>query len=368
MSLINLQTGASAAEEMKSADTEKIISDLQTRIYKQDLLIRKLNAEADRMSEQYGNSKKLTEETENLKQKLNESENVRKELSETVTHAENKVKDLQHELDRKNKAPARVEYRYEPRCDFCRSDRYESLSLEAEEAKQQADEAREEAEKNRTEAENQRKYFYSLVNNYNFEIDKRVEKIVGRKTRFQRFVDWFEKLISVINSAVFFVPFLYAVGITVLAIFRNDVVRNDFIMSGKSIGKVFAVMFGGIKWFVIKAAGLSVYADNPTVQKILWRIILILLIIVIIAVILFLLFLAAIPICAFYDKFQYELSELFDKAYLAAVLTDLGVVTFCGDLIKAKIPINLVGTYFIFLAAFTVLKFAAPIIIKKIRR
>ena len=300
--------------------------------------------------------------------KLSESENGRKELNETVTRAENKIKNLQQELDRKNKAPARVEYKYEPRCDFCRSDRYESLFLEAEKAKQQADEAREEAEKHRTEAENQKKYFYSLVNNYNFEIDKRVEKIVERKTRFQRFADWLEKFISVINSAVFFVPFLYAVGITLLAIFRNDVVRNDFITAGKSVGKIFAVMFLGIKWLVLKAVGLSVYADNPTVQKILWWVILILLIIVTIAVILFLLFLAAILICAFCDKFQYELSELFDKAYLAAVLTDLGVVTFCGDLIKAKIPINLVGTYFIFLAAFTILKFVTPIIIKKIRR
>lgn len=45
MSLINLQTGT-------SADTEKIISDLQTRIYKQDLLIRKLNKEANQMQRQ----------------------------------------------------------------------------------------------------------------------------------------------------------------------------------------------------------------------------------------------------------------------------------------------------------------------------
>ncbi|MDE6746624.1 MAG: hypothetical protein K2J72_08300, partial [Oscillospiraceae bacterium] len=71
---------------------------------------------------------------------------------------------------------------------------------------------------------------------------------------------------------------------------------------------------------------------------------------------------------AFYDKFWYEISETFDKVYLAAVLADLGVITFCGDLIKAKIGINLVTTYFIFLAAFTVLKFFVPIIIEKIRR
>ena len=350
MSLINLQTGATAAEETKSADTEKIISDLQTRIYKQDLLIRKLNDEANRMQQQSCSPKEI----EALKLKLSESENGRKELSETVTRAEKEKKDLQNQITELQSRPPKVVEKYREKCICCPRDRYEEKLSEVEEREKSAKENHD--------------YFYRLVNNYNAEIDKRVNKIVRRKTRFQRFADWLEKLISVINSAVFFVPFLYAVGITLLAIFRNDVVRNDFISAGKGIGKVFAVIFGGIKFVVLKAAGLSVYADNPTVQKILWWVILILLIIVTIAVILFLLFLAAILICAFCDKFQYELSELFDKAYLAAVLTDLGVVTFCGDLIKAKIPINLVGTYFIFLAAFTILKFVTPIIIKKIRR
>lgn len=326
-------------------------------------MIGKLNDEANQMQRQNCSPKEI----ELLKLKLNESENGRRELSETVTLAENKIKDLQQELDRKNKAPARVEYRYEPRCNFCSSDRYENLSLEAEKAKQQADEAREEAEKHRTESENQRKYFYSLVNNYSFEIDKRVEKIIGRKTRFQQFADWFEKLISMINSAVFFVPFLYAVGITVLAIFRNDVVRNDFMTAGKAVVKVFAVIFGVIKFLVLKAAGLSAYAENPTVQKVLWWVILILSIIIFIAIILVLLFIVAYFILNFCKKFYDELSETFNKAYLAAVLADLGIVTFCGDLIKLKIPINLVGTYFIFLAAFTVLKFFIPIIFEKIR-
>ena len=356
MSLINLQTGA-------SADTEKIISELQRQIYKRDLLIGKLNDEANQMQRQYSNPKEI----ELLKLKLNESENGRKELDETVTRAENKIKDLQQELDRKNKAPARVEYRYEPRCDFCSCDRYESLSLEAEKAKQQADEAHEEAEKLRTEAENQRKYFYSLVNNYSFEIDNCVEKIIGRKTRFQRFVDWFANIISAINSTFFFAPFLYAVGITFLAVCRNDVVRNDFINAGKAVGKVFAAIFGGIKFVVLKAAGLSLYAENPTVQKILWWVILILMILIIIAIILTVLFFLSFFVYCFYQKFWYEISETFDKAYLAAALADLGIITFGGDLIKAKISINLVGTYFIFLVAFTGLKFFVPIIFEKIR-
>lgn len=90
-------------------------------------------------------------------------------------------------------------------------------------------------------------------------------------------------------------------------------------------------------------------------------------ILIVIAIILFLLFIAAYFILNFCEKFYDELSETFDKVYLAAVLADLGIVTFCGDLIKAKISINLVGTYFIFLAAFTVLKFFVPIIIEKIR-
>ena len=345
MSLINLQTGATAAEEMTLSDAKKIISDLQTRIYKQDLLIRKLNDEANQMQQDFN-----PKEIELLKSKLNESENDRRELSETVTRAENEKRDLQSEISRLRNRPPKVEY--SDKCYHCSSDEYEQKLLEIEETEKSAKENHD--------------YFYRLVNNYTAEIDKRVEKIVERKTRFQRFADWLEKFISAINSMVFFVPFLYAVGVTVLAVCRNVIVRNDFISAGKAVGKVFAAMFGGVKWLVLKAAGLSEYIENPTVQKILWWVILILLIIAIIAVILFLLFLAAFPICAFYDKFWYEISETFDKVYLAAALADLGLVTFCGDLIKARIPLNLVATYFIFLAVFTVLKFVVPIVIEKI--
>ena len=255
------------------------------------------------------------------------------------------------EINRLYNRPPDIKYR--DKCFRCSRDEYDKKLSEIEETEKSVKENHD--------------YFYRLVNNYNAEIDRRVEKIVKRKTRFQRFADWLEKFISAINSMVFFVPFLYAVGVTVLAVCRNVIVRNDFISAGKAVGKVFAAMFFGVKWLVLKAAGLSVYAENPTVQKKLWWVILILLIIVIIAVILFLLFLAAFPICAFYDKFWYEISETFDKVYLAAVLVNLGIITFCGDLIKAKISLNLVETYFIFLAAFTVLKFVLPIIIEKIR-
>ena len=347
MSLINLQTGASAAEEMKSEDYEKIISDLQTRIYKQDLLIRKLNDEANQMQRQNCNPKEI----ELLKSKLNKSENDKRELSETVTRVNKEKRDLQLEINRLYNRPPDIKYR--DKCYNCSRDEYDKKLSEIEETEKSAKENHD--------------YFYRLVNNYNAEIDKRVDKIVKRKTRFRRFVDWFEKFISAINSAVFFVPFLYAVGITVLAVCRNDVVRNDFITAGKAVGKVFAAIFGGIKFVVLKAAGLSVYAENPTVQKILWWIILILLILIVIAIILTVLFFLSFFVYCFYQKFWYEISETFDKAYLAAVLADLGIVTFCGDLIKARISINLVATYFIFLAAFTVLKFSVPIIIEKIR-
>lgn len=339
MSLINLQTGA-------SADTEKIISELQRQIYKRDLLIGKLNDEANQMQEQYSDPKEI----EALKSKLNESENGRKKLSETVTRVNEEKRNLQLEINRLYNRPPKIEYR--DKCYDCPRNEYDKKFSEIEETEKSAKENHD--------------YFYRLVNNYNAEINKRVDKIVERKTRFQRLVDWFEKLISAINSAVFFVPFLYAVGITVLAVCRNDIVRNDFMTAGKAVGKVFAAIFGGIKFVVLKAAGLSVYAENPTVQKILWWVILILMILIVIAIILTVLFFLSFFVYCFYQKFWYEISELFDKFYLAAVLADLGIVTFCGDLIKARISINLVGTYFIFLAVFTVLKFFVPIIIEKI--
>ncbi len=128
------------------------------------------------------------------------------------------------------------------------------------------------------------------------------------------------------------------------------------------------IMFGGIKWLILKAAELSGFIENPTVEKILWWVILILIILIIIAIILSLLFLISFFVYIFYYVFKDELSEVFNKTYLAVMLADLGIITFCGDLIKAKLGINLVLTYFIFLAVFTVLKIVIPIIIQKIRR
>ena len=159
--------------------------------------------------------------------RLNESENDRRELSETVTRAENEKRDLQSEISRLQNRPPKIEYR--DKCYNCSRDEYvHKLS---------------EIEKTEKSAKENHDYFYSLVNNYTAEIDKRVEKIVKRKTRFQRLADWLEKFISVINSMIFFVPFLYAVGVTILAVCRNDVVRNDFISAGKSVGKVLRQCF-----------------------------------------------------------------------------------------------------------------------------
>ncbi|MDE5858806.1 MAG: hypothetical protein K2H23_00205, partial [Oscillospiraceae bacterium] len=127
---------------------------------------------------------------------------------------------MQLEINRLYNRPPDIKYR--DKCYNCSRDEYDKKLSEIEERKKSAKENHD--------------YFYHLVNNYNAEIDKRVEKIVKRKTRLQRFVDWLKKFISVINSMVFFVPFLYAVGITILAVFRNDVVRNDFISAGKAVG------------------------------------------------------------------------------------------------------------------------------------
>lgn len=58
---------------------------------------------------------------------------------------------------------------------YCSRDEYDKKLSEIEETEKSAKENHD--------------YFYRLVNNYNAEIDKHVEKIIGRKTRFQRFVD-----------------------------------------------------------------------------------------------------------------------------------------------------------------------------------
>lgn len=351
MSLVNMQTGATAAEGKNSVNTREMFLDLQMKIYNQNLLIKQLNEEAEELHSRIKDSRSLTDEIGKLRSQLNESESDKKKSEEAVTHAESRIKSLQSEINDLRRRPPEIEYR--DKCSKCDRDEYKKAIEEMETDKQAAKESRE--------------YFYRLVNGYNHEIDQRVEKIIGRKTRLRRFADWFSHIISSINSAVFFVPLLYAVGITILAIIRNDIVRNDFITAGKSIGNFFVAIFGGIKWLVLKAAGLSGYIENPTAEKIVWWVITILLILIIIAAILVIGFLAYRCIKLFIKNYSEELSWIFDRTFLAVALADLGAVSFLGDLIKTVIPINLVLTYLIILAGFVFLRIVIPFIIEKIR-
>lgn len=351
MSLVNMQTGATAAEGVNSVNTREMFLDLQMKIYNQNLLIKQLNEEAEELHSRIKDSRSLTDEIGKLRSQLNESESDRKKSEEAVTHAENRIKSLQSEINDLRRRPPEI--KYEDKCYNCDRKKYEKAIEEMEDDKKAAKESRE--------------YFYRLVNGYNHEIDQRVEKIVKRKTLLQRFADQFSHIISAINSAVFFAPLLYAVGITILAIIRNDAVRNDFITAGKAIGKFFVTVFGGIKWLVLKAAGLSGYIENPTAEKIVWWVITVLLILIILAAILVIGFYAYLCIKLFIKNNDEVLLWLFDKTFLAVALADLGAVSFLGDLIKTVIPINLVLTLLIILVGFVFLRMVIPFIIVKIR-
>lgn len=51
------------------------------------------------------------------------------------------------------------------------------------------------------------------------------------------------------------------------------------------------------------------------------------------------------------------------KDILAVILTDLGLITFCGDLIKRILPFNLILLLFIIFAAYPVIKYIIPMLI-----
>lgn len=351
MSLINLQTGATAAEEKISVDTDRIISELQTRIYKQDLLIRKLNAEADRMSEQYGNSRNLTEEIESLKQKLNESENGRKDSEETAIRAESEKQALQNEIERLNKRPPRIEYK--DRCYRCDQDKYKYAlaQLEKEQFILKGIQSKAEADRN---------YFNRLVNRYDSVINERVAKIVKRKTIPQRISAFAEHITAHTNTIFFFAPLLYALFVTVLALLRNTVVRNDFILAVKTAGGYFIKVFNKIKWLLSEAAGLAAYIDNVTAQKIFRWVIPILLIFAILTAIFFIGKFAFKFIRAVIKNFK---EEIFTKTVLAFLLLDLGTVVFMGDMVKTVIHLNLFLMFIIALISFILLKITVSIII-----
>ena len=51
------------------------------------------------------------------------------------------------------------------------------------------------------------------------------------------------------------------------------------------------------------------------------------------------------------------------KEILAVILTDLGLITFCGDLMKGLLPINLILLFLIFFAAYPMIKYIIPMLI-----
>ncbi len=209
-------------------------------------------------------------------------------------------------------------------------------------------------------AKENRDYFYRLVNNYNAEIDKRVEKIVKRKTAFQRFADWLETGGKLFTGTHFFFPFLYSVTVTIIKIICTDIVRTDFINAIFAVGKAFAAAFNGIKWLICKAAGVSEFIPNEVTQNILWWVIVILLTVIISALIL-----TAIFIVGF---FTIEFAKfLCDKLFLSVMLADLVIVTFLGDIVKMISPLNLVLTFFVMLLSFIVIRITVNTIIKKIK-
>lgn len=270
--------------------------------------------------------------------------------------AEDRLGNVKKELEQERKKPPEIEYKYSDKCYRCNKYEYDKAIAEIRENRIASMQDRKKAAEELAAAERIHAYHEEVIT-------ERVNEIVHEKTRYERMEEKFRLFWSGTDAIMFNFPLLYAIGITIMAIVRNDVVRKDFIAAAVAVGKAFADAFNGVKWLICFIAGFTKNIENGIAAKILWGVIVVLLTLLIIAVIVVVGFFGYVYISAAFEKYK----AIFGKAFLGVCLADLGVVTFLGDLVKRVIPINLVLTYIFVLAVYIVARHTIPYIARRIK-
>ncbi len=282
------------------------------------------------------------------------SEQRRKDAEAHIGHVE-------AELDKEKHKPPEVKYKYSDKCDWCRKTEYDRKMSEI-------NSKHAEALKDRKSAATELEAAVKIRNYHEEAIAERVNKIVKEKTRPERLEQWLKMFWSGWDALFFIVPMIYAIGITIMAIIRNKVVRDDFAEAAVAVGKSFISSFNGIRQLICKAAGIADNLDNELIGNILWWVIAVILTIVILAVILIVSFVVVIIVTEVI-KCWFKVAH---KELLAVSLMELGLITFCGDLIKSFIPINLVLTFIILFVSYHIAKYFIPwlvmLIVRKIQQ
>lgn len=263
---------------LKNINTGQLVSDMknltaqQTLIGQQELKIYSLTSQ----------NTQLLEENISLKKKLSEKENQTntiESLKEKLNVAETQLGNVKNELETERKKPPRYEYRYEAKCYNCHKSEYDKKIEETRENHSAAVEDRKKAAGELAEAKKLRAYHEDVIN-------ERVKEIVHDKTRLERFDDYISCIWSGVNVLVFIVPFLYSLGVTILAIIRSKELHLDFVEAVKMLGTLLVNVFCGVKSFICWAGGFTSGISSESVSLILWWIIVVVLTIIIAALIL----------------------------------------------------------------------------------
>lgn len=271
--------------------------------------------------------------------------------------AEARIGHVEAELEKEKHKPPEVKYKYSDKCDWCRKTEYDRKMAEI-------NSKYAEALKDRKSAATELEAAVKIRNYHEEAITERVNKIVKEKTRLERLEQKLKLLWSGFDALFFIVPMLYAIGITIMAIIRNKVVRDDFAEAAVAVGKSFISSFNGIRQLICAAAGITDNLDNEIIGNILWWVIAVVLTVVILAVILIVSFVVVI-IAAEVIKVWFKAAY---KELLAVSLTGLGLITFCGDLIKRYIPINLILIFIIMFVSYHIAKYFIPWLVMLIAR
>ena len=274
-------------------------------------------------------------------------------MKEKLNVAETQLGNVKNELETERKKPPQYEYRYEAKCYNCHKSEYDKKIEETRENHSDAVEDRKKAAAELVEVQKIHAYHENVVN-------ERVDMIVKKKTIPERMGAWID-LHRKVNDVVFYIfPMLYAVAMTIMSICRNEIFRNDFAEALTEVGRAFAAAFGELKWFICLIAGLTEKIGNEIAAKILWWVIVIILTALIVVIILAIILFGGLTLFSYFtDHFDVFIC----KGFFSMLLADFGAMVFLGDYIRNIIPINLMITYHLVIAAYFIIRYALPVFV-----
>ncbi|MBO6310265.1 MAG: hypothetical protein J6N70_15825 [Oribacterium sp.] len=299
MSLINRETGQPASVGSPSSKdktpTEQTaeIAGLKKRIDAQVKVIEELKAD----------NEKLYDDIERLS-----AEKTRAETGKS--RAENEMREYRNKYEWERSKPPQVKYetvvKYETKCTTCNIAQCKSELATA---------------------KAEREKYEKLSNDQEKQIEAKVNAIVKKKTRRERFLEWLKALSAARDMNIYWCAIVYSLRVTPVSVFTSKVLRTDLFNIFKWILNTIVSAVMATKDIVFNAAAVTDGLSDERLRIVL-NIAMIIVMTTLIIIVLFLVLRAGLKMLWEFLCDHHE--ELFDMKFLFVVLLDLIGCVFVG--------------------------------------